>query len=207
MQRWTATSLFDRQKRHIAIAFLILTFTCGQAAAVRDSQGMTAENENETVQETRDYADQWNDTTILFTLVHPTGSDTLFVNYHPGRGTEQYSLIWKKDTLQKIFCYAEPENFIARIDTLDWHNLFLLLVDGGDGCPAPYRILQFKDNETYFLSDVFGNCEEISRIKYRYPMMSFYFDEFGKANEYPHRPKAKYVYNGQNHALYEKHKK
>ena len=108
MQHSTATPLFDSMKKllPISIAFLILTFTQCQTDAVSKTKGIMVKNKNETVQETINYSEYTNDTTILFVLVHQIGTDTLFVNYHPGRGTEQYSLIFKKDTIKKIFCYA-----------------------------------------------------------------------------------------------------
>ncbi|MBK8471392.1 MAG: hypothetical protein IPL33_03815 [Sphingobacteriales bacterium] len=46
----------------------------------------------------------------------------------------------------------------------------------GDGCAASYQVLSFRPNDTYYMSDEFGNCDEIFCIDYRYPIMTFTFD-------------------------------
>ncbi len=138
--------------------------------------------------------------TTSFVLIKNSKADTLFVNHHPEHGTEQYSLVWKRDTITKEWSYDQPHNFFSSMDTLNWYNLFLLAVEEGDGCPVMYKILAFKEDKSYFLSKPFGNCESLSEIKYNYPFIIFYFNSFSDANI----KKAKYAYNGKTYALSEK---
>ena len=162
-------------------------------------------NDKHIVEQCLDMAKQSDDTTIFIIIKTKKTSDTLFVHYQPWRGFEQYALVWQRDTIQKIFSYAQPTDLLKRIDTLNWHNLFLVNEYAGDGCATPYRILAFSEKKKrYFLSDWFGNCDEVSKIKYDYPKMTFYFAESGSESEYPHRKKAKYVYDGKEFSLKEK---
>lgn len=94
------------------------------------------------------------------------------------------------------FFYAQPENIVISLDTLKWSNTFLLNSYYGDGCAASYQVLSFRPDDTYYMSDEFGNCNEIFRIDYQYPIMTFMFDEL---EEY--RPKAVYSYDGRRYTL------
>lgn len=143
----------------------------------------------------RNDLDTINKATYFYLIHHKNKKDTLFVNYLPNEAALQYSLIWKKDTINQILSYYKPSEFISPIGSLKWQNLFLIQEYGGDGCPSPYRLLAFKDLKKYFLSESFGNCNEIARIKYTYPFIRFYFDQMGTPNEYPYRKKVKYVYD------------
>lgn len=108
----------------------------------------------------------------------------------------EYALIWRKDTLFQTTSYAQPENIVISLDTLKWSNTFLLNSYYGDGCAASYQVLSFRPDDTYYMSDEFGNCNEIFRIDYQYPIMTFMFDEL---EEY--RPKAVYSYDGRRYTL------
>lgn len=167
-----------------------------------DSSNKTTYNDSGAKEGWINDSDYIKDTTIFFILDRRVAADTLFVHFRPGRGEEDYSLVWQKDTIIKIFSYAKPTDFIERLDTLNFYNIFLLADDGGDGCPTVLRLLSFiRDDENYFLSERFGNCEEIDSIRYDYPNINFYFSEFGTLNEYPYREKAIYVYNAESISL------
>jgi hypothetical protein len=179
------------------ISALTVTYGC-QA----DTNNKTTNSDSETREGRINDSEYTNDTIIFFILNTRISTDTLFVHFHPGRGDEQYSLVWGKDTIKKIFSYAKPTDFIERLDTLNFRNTFLLADDGGDGCPTVLRLLSFiRDDKHYFLSEPFGNCEEINDIKYDYPNISFYFNGHGTPNDYPYREKAKYVYNAESISL------
>jgi len=136
-----------------------------------------------------------------FVLNFKTETDTLFIYHHPNSGEEQYSLVYKKDTISKEWCYGGVKDFIIPMDTLDWHNVFLLGTYGGDGCPEVFKILSFKQNKTFYLSELWGNCERIDRIVYTYPVISFYFDTEDKELN---RMKAKYDFNSEECSLINK---
>lgn len=140
------------------------------------------------------------DTSMFFLLKNRSKRDTLFVK-NIGHGFYDYGLIWKKDTIVKDLHYGSIHGFIGSIDTLQWSNLFLLnSSDAGDGCPVLYRLLAFKDNTDYFLSELFGNCNGLDRIKYYYPKMSFYFEGFREAN----RKRTHFIFDTQKYTLTKK---
>ena len=112
----------------------------------------------------------------------------------------EYALIWRKDTLFQTTSYSRLEDIVVSLDRFKWSNVFLLNSFYGDGCPALYQILSFRPDNTYYLSDEFGNCNEVPRINYRYPIITFTFDKL----EYSDHPKAVYSYDGQRYLLVQK---
>jgi len=100
--------------------------------------------------------------------------DTLFINIIDQEGI----LTYKKDTIDKERTYENPTGFISSLGTLGCKNTFLIQIHEGDGCPTIYKILAFKDNSSFFLSNPFGNCETVSSIKIGWPEIEFTFSEF-----------------------------
>lgn len=113
--------------------------------------------------------------------------DTLWVSAQ----SSEYALIWKSDTICSEWSYTSAHEFISSLGALGAKNTFLLQTYQGDGCPTAYRILAFKNEKEYFLSDTFGNCEEVSTVRVQWPEILFRF----RANSTAHRKAQAFVYN------------
>ena len=105
----------------------------------------------------------------------------------------EYQVVWQGDTLLECWSYSEANSVVSTLGFLDLMNTFLIKCHNGDGCPFLYQILAIKSDGTYFLSDSFGNCNDIMRITADWPNLAF---EFPATFEFGRKPK-KIIYNAE----------
>lgn len=121
--------------------------------------------------------------------------DTLFIVC----STPQCWLIWHRDTISTEWTWDSPTNFIASLGPMGFANAFLMKTYAGDGCPFVYRLLEFKDDNHFFLSDSFGNCNEISSVLINWPEIEFQFPDESEIG----RKSIRYIYNHNDYTLKE----
>ena len=122
--------------------------------------------------------------------------DTLFI--HSDRENIQYHFIWKGDTLLSEWTYEPLVNACSPLGAMGFYNSFLVSAHSGDGCPVLYRIMALNHDGTWFVSDLFGNCETFTNIKLEgYSKMTFTFD----ASMIAKRKKVKVTYNAEKYKI------
>lgn len=110
------------------------------------------------------------------------------------------TITWRDKIITQESHYGTATSFISPMETLGCRNMFVLSVYHGDGCPRMYRILEFKDSSSYFLSEAFGNCDVAGVIRVDWPIVEFEFALSEKLGI----PKRVYVYDRQAFTLIEK---
>lgn len=125
-------------------------------------------------------------------LPHPGDStlgDTLFLTMLPAEN--QFCLIWRGDTLVQEFTWSNPTNIVSSLGPLGVTNAFFMQLYSGDGCPATYQLLTFREDGTPFTSGPFGNCNELASLEVEWPVVRFSFNGMREA----HRKKTAFTYN------------
>lgn len=122
--------------------------------------------------------------------------DTLIVHKN---ADQECVVLWKSDTIVRGSTYERSVDFISCLGAVGYSNVFIMQIYEGDGCPGTYKILQFKNDSTYFLSNAFGNCEPPSILKLRWPEIEFTF----AASVLPERRAMRYIFNYVNVTLKE----
>lgn len=122
--------------------------------------------------------------------------DTLKIACNSG----ECALVWRGKTIAQEYSFGKAAELLVSLTPLGCENVFFMSVYEGDGCPVMYKILEFKDPNTYFLSDSFGNCEAYHAIKIEAQQLTFDFlgsPDIG-------RKKATYNYQTSTHKLIKK---
>jgi hypothetical protein len=101
----------------------------------------------------------------------PDRLDTLKVTYN----VPEYKIVWKGEPLAIEWSYEPISTAIAPLTIFGCNNLFLLKANQGEGCPTVYRLLQIK-GDGHWLSDYFGNCNEIAKISIGTEEIEFRFE-------------------------------
>ncbi len=123
-------------------------------------------------------------------------TDTLLVHCT----SQECVLLFKKDTITKFWSFASGTKMLRPLDSLGFKNTFLIEIYEGDGCPVVYQILAFKKDASYYISNIFGNCSEITLKRQNKTVLELDFlEEKGMT-----RKAAKYIYNQNNFLLTQK---
>lgn len=110
------------------------------------------------------------------------------------------TITWNGKVITQESHYGTATSFISSMEALGCQNMFILSVYHGDGCPGMYRILEFKDSSSYFLSEAFGNCDVAEVIRVNWPTVEFEFT----SSEQLRTPRRVYIYDRQAFTLIEK---
>lgn len=101
---------------------------------------------------------------MTFVLTSNTDkNDTLHIHSNPEE--IQYYFIYNGDTLASESTFSTLSNSFSSLGVFGFTNTFLLSTYCGDGCPVLYRILVFKEDGTWFVSEQFGNCNWFSDFR------------------------------------------
>jgi hypothetical protein len=95
----------------------------------------------------------------------------------------QCYVFYRGDTLAEEWRYGGTESFLTPLKALAYRRVFLLQTHAGDGCPSLYKLLILhEETEGYTLTENFGNCNEIQRMEFDFPIIRFYFPALAEAN-------------------------
>ena len=174
--------------RTYVVALLLLSFLGCQ----EKTKPVTESNEQSDIGTVNGYINLYSNTKQYYLLDVDRSSkgsraDTMFISCE----NRQCSIYWHTDTLLTESSYLNSTGFVSPLHALGCKNTFIIKSYEGDGCPAAYRLLEFKNDSSYFLSEKFRNCEEICSLKFTWPSMELEFSEMPEAE----RKKTTYVYN------------
>lgn len=98
---------------------------------------------------------------------------------------------WNDQKITSEYTFDAAVDFFMPIKNDEFPNVFLLPIYNGDGCPVKYKILQIPDKKRYYLSESFGNCDEVNHsIKKKIMTLQF------EGTEAPiNRPTLTYTYH------------
>ncbi len=87
----------------------------------------------------------------------------------------------KKQILSNI-CYKKSEKFLTPLNNIGLPGWFIIHLSEGDSCPSTYAVLSIKSDNTYFLSQSFGNCNEFDRYQKSGDSLIFQFGSIQEVN-------------------------
>lgn len=102
-----------------------------------------------------------------------------------------FALLWQGDTIAREWTCSSGLNVVSPLGALGMPNTFLLAICCGDGCPVMYKILSIREDKSYFLSDMLGNCNDLENFNIKWPYAKL---TFPGTNE-PHRKQVAYLYH------------